>query len=63
MVQEGSLVLTDKAVVSIRARRMGGSQVYLAIGEIFPLKELMKAVLIHRLMMLPWPSQNKRQVR
>ena len=45
-VQEGSLSLTDEVVVSVRARRMGGSQVYLSEGEIFTLEELMKAVAI-----------------
>lgn len=45
-IQDGSLSLDDSIRVSAWASRMGGSQVYLAEGEIFPLDELMKAIAI-----------------
>lgn len=46
-VHEGSISLTDKVVASAQAQQMGGSQVFLAVGEVFTLEELMKAVAIH----------------
>jgi D-alanyl-D-alanine carboxypeptidase (penicillin-binding protein 5/6) len=45
-VQEGLLRLEEPIPVSAWASKMGGSQVYLAHGEEFPLEELMKAIAI-----------------
>lgn len=46
-VEAGRLALTDSIRVSSWASRIGGSQAYLAEGEVFPLEELMKAIAIH----------------
>jgi D-alanyl-D-alanine carboxypeptidase (penicillin-binding protein 5/6) len=43
----GSLKLDDKVTASAEASKMGGSQVYLAEGEIFTLDDMMKAVVVH----------------
>jgi serine-type D-Ala-D-Ala carboxypeptidase (penicillin-binding protein 5/6) len=45
-VRDGSLSLDDPVRVSGWASRIGGSQVYLAEGESFPLGEMLKAVMI-----------------
>jgi serine-type D-Ala-D-Ala carboxypeptidase (penicillin-binding protein 5/6) len=46
-LQDGSLKLTDKITCSRKAQEMGGSQVYLAEGEVFTLDDLMKAIMVH----------------
>lgn len=46
-VREGSLKLEEPITVSVRAAKIGGSQVYLKQGEVFTLEELMKAMMIH----------------
>ncbi len=43
----GTLTLEDPVVTSARASTFGGSQVYLKQGEVFPLGEMMQAVMIH----------------
>src|SRR6266576_1623516 len=45
-VRDGSLTLDTPVRASAWASRIGGSQVYLAEGETFPLGELLKAVMI-----------------
>src|SRR6184192_4296740 len=45
-VRDGSLILDTPVRASAWASRIGGSQVYLAEGETFPLGELLKAVMI-----------------
>src|SRR3989441_3124796 len=45
-VQAGSLSLDTRVHTSAWASRIGGSQVYLAAGETFPLGELLKAIMI-----------------
>src|SRR5712691_9959453 len=45
-VRDHQLSLTDPVRASAWASRIGGSQVYLAEGETFPLGELLKAVMI-----------------
>ena len=46
-VQSGELKLDEPITVSGWASKIGGSQVYLEQGEVFPLEELMKAIVIH----------------
>jgi D-alanyl-D-alanine carboxypeptidase (penicillin-binding protein 5/6) len=46
-LQDGSLKLTDQISASHQAAKMGGSQVYLKEGEVFPLDDMMKAVVVH----------------
>ena len=46
-VKQGTIRLTDPVEVSARASKMGGSQVYLKQGEMFPLEVMMKAIVIH----------------
>jgi D-alanyl-D-alanine carboxypeptidase (penicillin-binding protein 5/6) len=46
-VEQGTIRLTDPVEVSARASKMGGSQVYLKQGEMFPLEVMMKAIVIH----------------
>lgn len=46
-IEAGRLALTDSIRVSDWASNIGGSQVYLAEGEVFPLEELMKAIVVH----------------
>lgn len=46
-VEAGRLSLADSIRVSAWASRIGGSQAYLAEGEVFPLEMLMKAIAIH----------------
>ncbi len=46
-VEEGKLKLTDSITTSAWASKIGGSQVYLKQGEVFPLEDLMKAIAIH----------------
>ncbi|HEY3275805.1 MAG TPA: D-alanyl-D-alanine carboxypeptidase family protein [Syntrophorhabdaceae bacterium] len=43
---KGEVKLTDKVTVSLEASKMGGSQVYLEVGETFTLEEMMKAVMV-----------------
>jgi D-alanyl-D-alanine carboxypeptidase (penicillin-binding protein 5/6) len=45
-IEAGKVSLSDRVRVTRRARGMGGTQVYLAEGEVFSLEDLMKAVLI-----------------
>ncbi len=45
-VESGQFSLSDSVRVSARASRIGGSQVFLAQGEVFPLEELMEAIVI-----------------
>lgn len=45
-VAGGRLALTDPVPTSARASRTGGSQVYLQQGEVFPLSEMMAAIVI-----------------
>jgi D-alanyl-D-alanine carboxypeptidase (penicillin-binding protein 5/6) len=45
-VESGSLSLGEPVRASAWASRIGGSQVYLAEGETFPLDELLKAIMI-----------------
>jgi len=46
-VQEGELKLDEPITVSAWASKIGGSQVYLKEGEVFPLEDLMRAIVIH----------------
>ncbi|HEY2987910.1 MAG TPA: D-alanyl-D-alanine carboxypeptidase family protein [Candidatus Binatia bacterium] len=46
-VKQGAIKLTDPVLVSARASKMGGSQVYLKQGESFPLEDMMKAIAVH----------------
>jgi D-alanyl-D-alanine carboxypeptidase (penicillin-binding protein 5/6) len=45
-VRDGTASLDDPIVASAWASRIGGSQVYLAEGESFPLRDMLKAVMI-----------------
>jgi len=45
-LQSGELHLDDSVRVSATASRVGGSQAYLAEGEVFTLEDLMKAIVI-----------------
>src|SRR5947207_9460453 len=45
-VQDGTLSLDEPVRTSAWASRIGGSQVYLAAGETFPLGEMLKAIMI-----------------
>ncbi len=45
-VEAGRLSLSDSIYASAWASRMGGSQVFLREGEVFPLEELMHAIVI-----------------
>ncbi len=45
-VQAGQRKLDEPVQTSARAAAMGGSQVYLKQGEVFPLEEMLKAVII-----------------
>ncbi len=45
-VAEGRLSLSDSIITSAWASRMGGSQVFLRQGEVFPLEEMMHAIVI-----------------
>jgi D-alanyl-D-alanine carboxypeptidase (penicillin-binding protein 5/6) len=46
-VASGEMSWDDRIVVSAEAAQMGGSQVYLAAGESFTLRQLMEAIVIH----------------
>lgn len=46
MVERDELSLTDEVRASRWASQMGGSQVFLKEGEVFPMEELMKAIAI-----------------
>lgn len=46
-VEAGQASLDDLVLVSAHASRMGGSQVYLAEAERFPLRDLLAATMIH----------------
>jgi D-alanyl-D-alanine carboxypeptidase (penicillin-binding protein 5/6) len=46
-LEAGMLTLQDPVATSARASTFGGSQVYLKEGEVFPLGEMMKAMMIH----------------
>ena len=45
-VRDGQLKLTDPVSTSALASKMGGSQVYLKQGEVFPVEDMMAALLI-----------------
>ena len=45
-VRDGAISLDDPVPTSARASKMGGSQVYLREGEQFPLREMLKAIMI-----------------
>jgi len=46
-VRDGSLRWDDPITASAWASKIGGSQVYLKQGEVFPLSEMMQAIVIH----------------
>lgn len=46
-VRDGSLHWDDPIATSAWASKIGGSQVYLKQGEVFPLSEMMQAIAIH----------------
>jgi serine-type D-Ala-D-Ala carboxypeptidase (penicillin-binding protein 5/6) len=46
-VRDGSLHWDDPITASAWASKIGGSQVYLKQGEVFPLSEMMEAIAIH----------------
>ena len=46
-VREGRVSLDDSVVTSAKASKIGGSQVFLKEGEVFTLRDLMKAIVIH----------------
>lgn len=46
-VKQGAISLKDPVETSALASKIGGSQVYLKQGEVFPLEEMMKAIVIH----------------
>jgi D-alanyl-D-alanine carboxypeptidase (penicillin-binding protein 5/6) len=46
LVQQGKLRLTDVVTASVEAYKMGGSQVYLDVGEQFTVDELLYALMI-----------------
>ncbi len=46
-LDDGSLKLGDQITTSVKAAKMGGSQVYLKQGETFSLDDMMKAVVVH----------------
>ena len=46
-LQLGQLSLQDQVTVSARASKVGGSQVYLAEHESFPLEEMLYALMVH----------------
>ncbi len=46
-IEAGRLSLDDSVATSAYASRIGGSQVYLAEGERFPVRDLLRAVSIH----------------
>ena len=45
-LERGELELSDNIIVSGKASKMGGTQVYLKEGEVFTLEEMLKATLI-----------------
>lgn len=46
-IRDGELGLADSVRVSAWASKIGGSQVYLSEGEVFPLEDLLRAIVIH----------------
>ncbi len=46
-VREGRVSLDDSVATSAKASKVGGSQVFLKEGEVFSLRDLMKAIVIH----------------
>jgi len=46
-VRDGSMHWDDPITASAWASKIGGSQVYLKQGEVFPLSEMMQAIVIH----------------
>jgi D-alanyl-D-alanine carboxypeptidase (penicillin-binding protein 5/6) len=46
-IQAGVLRWTDRVTVSVKARKMGGRQVFLTEGEVFTVRELFRAMMIH----------------
>jgi serine-type D-Ala-D-Ala carboxypeptidase (penicillin-binding protein 5/6) len=45
-LEQGKITLQDSIRVSVRASRVGGSQVFLKAEEVFPLSELMAAIIL-----------------
>jgi len=45
-IRDGQLKLTDPVTTSALASKMGGSQVFLKAGEVFPVEDMMAALLI-----------------
>jgi D-alanyl-D-alanine carboxypeptidase (penicillin-binding protein 5/6) len=46
-IRAGRLGWKDRVTVSVRARKMGGRQVFLQEGEVFTVRELFRAMMIH----------------
>lgn len=46
-IKSGKITMDDKVVVSENAYGFGGSQVYLEPGEVFPVRDMLKAIAIH----------------
>jgi D-alanyl-D-alanine carboxypeptidase (penicillin-binding protein 5/6) len=45
-IEEGKTSLDSRVKTSRRSSKIGGTQVYLAEGEVFPLREMMKAMIV-----------------
>ncbi len=46
-IRAGRLHWGDRVTISVRARKMGGRQVYLREGEVFTVRQLFRAMMIH----------------
>ncbi len=46
-IESGKITMDDEVVVSENAYSFGGSQVYLEPGEVFPVRDMLKAIAIH----------------
>ncbi|MEO8217865.1 MAG: D-alanyl-D-alanine carboxypeptidase family protein [Acidobacteriota bacterium] len=46
-IKDGSLTLDTPVTTSAHASKMGGSQVYLKQGEVFPVRDLIAATMVH----------------
>ena len=46
-IKDGSLTLDTPVTTSAKASKMGGSQVYLKQGEVFPVRDLIAATMVH----------------
>ncbi|HVR42890.1 MAG TPA: D-alanyl-D-alanine carboxypeptidase family protein [Thermoanaerobaculia bacterium] len=47
LIEQGKLGWDDPVTTSARASRMGGSQVYLRHREVFPVRDMMTALIVH----------------